>query len=246
MNWYMTMRPYMLRQVRPYVLTAEAERALEPGASFRECAKDCPEMIVVPAGEFMMGSHPRPRRAASDNEGPQHKVTIARPFAVSKFDVTFADWDACVSVGGCPQVSDSGFGRGTKPVINVTWDEAQQYVAWLSEMTGRPYRLLTEAEWEYAARAGTTTAYYWGDEIGKANANCNGCGSQWDNRADLTSRIVQAQCVRPLRHVWQCLAMGGGLLSRQLRRGAHGWLGLDQRRLQPPCRPRRFLVQRSQ
>ena len=128
-----------------------------------------------------MGS-PATEKGRYTNEGPQHKVTIARPFAVSKFDVTFADWDACVSVGGCPQVSDSGYGRGTKPVINVSWDDAQQYVAWFSKMTGQPYRLLTEAEWEYAARAGTTTAYYWGDEIGKGNANCNGCGSQWDNR----------------------------------------------------------------
>src|SRR5207247_2389665 len=84
----------------------------------------------------------------------EHRVTIARPFAVSKFEVTFADWDACVSVGGCPHVSDSGFERGTRPVINVSWDEAQQYGAWFSKMTGRPYRLLTEAEWEYAARAG--------------------------------------------------------------------------------------------
>jgi formylglycine-generating enzyme required for sulfatase activity len=107
---------------------------------------------------------------------------IARNFAASKFDVTFADWDACVSVGGCPQVGDNGFGRGTTPVTNVTWDDAQQYVAWFSKMTGKPYRLLTEAEWEYAARAGTTTAYSWGDEIGKGNANCNGCGSAWDNR----------------------------------------------------------------
>ena len=128
-----------------------------------------------------MGS-PATEKGRYANEGPQHSVTIAKPFAVSKFDVTFADWDACVSVGGCPQVSDSGFGRGTRPVINVSWDEAQQYVAWFSKMTGRPYRLLTEAEWEYAARAGSTTAYFWGDEIGKGNANCIGCGSQWDNR----------------------------------------------------------------
>jgi formylglycine-generating enzyme required for sulfatase activity len=79
-------------------------------------------------------------------------------------------------------VSDSGFGRGTKPVINVNWDEAQQYVAWFSKITGKPYRLLSEAEWEYAARGGTATAYSWGDEIGKGNANCNGCGSQWDSK----------------------------------------------------------------
>ncbi len=161
-------------------LTA-AERNLKPLASFRECAKDCPEMIVLPAGTFTMGS-PTNEVGRYDDESPQHKVTIARPFAVSKFVVTFADWDTCVAVGGCPHASDSSFGRGTRPVINVTWDEAEHYAQWFSKMTGKPYRLLTEAEWEYAARAGTTTAYFWGDEIGVANANCNGCGSKWDNR----------------------------------------------------------------
>ena len=181
MNWLMTMRPYMLTNVRPYVLTAEAERALKPLASFRECAEDCPEMIVVPAGEFIMGS-PATEKGRYGIEGPRRKVTIARPFAVSKFDVTFADWDACASVGGCPQISESGFGRGSRPVINVNWDDAQQYVAWFSKMTGQHYRLLTEAEWEYAARAGSMTAYFWGDEIGTGNANCNGCGSDWDGR----------------------------------------------------------------
>jgi formylglycine-generating enzyme required for sulfatase activity len=144
----MTMRPYAVANVDPYVLKPEAERALKPGASFRECAKDCPEMVVVPTGEFMMGS-PANEKGRYDNEGPQHKVTIARPFAVSRFDVTFADWDACVSVRGCPRVGDSAFGRGTRPVINVSWDDAQRYVAWFSKMTGRPYRLLAEAEWEY-------------------------------------------------------------------------------------------------
>jgi len=138
-------------------------------------------MIVVPAGEFKMGS-PANESGRFDNEGPPHEVVMARPFAVSKFDVTFADWNACVSVGGCPQASDSGFGRGTRPVINVSFDDANQYAAWLARMTGRPYRLLTEAEWEYVARADTKTAYSWGDEIGKGNADCNGCGSKWDDR----------------------------------------------------------------
>jgi formylglycine-generating enzyme required for sulfatase activity len=179
-NWFATMRPYMLAQVQPYVLSAEAERALKPGNSFRECAKDCPEMIVIRAGEFLRGS-PATERGRYPAEGPQLNVKIAR-FAVAKFDVTFADWDACVSVGGCPEVGDSGWGRGTKPVINVSWDQAQQYVAWFSKMTGRPYRLLTEAEWEYVARADTTSAYSWGDEIGKGNANCLACESAWDNR----------------------------------------------------------------
>jgi formylglycine-generating enzyme required for sulfatase activity len=181
MNWYTTVRPYMLRQVRPYVLTAAAERALKPGDSFRECAKDCPEMVVVPAGEFMMGSS-ADESDHYDNEDPLHRVTIARPLAVSKFEVTFEQWDACVAVGTCAQVPDSNMGRGTQPVINVSWDHAQRYVTWFSKMTGRSYRLLSEAEWEYAARAGTTTAYSWGDELGKNNANCNGCVSEWDSR----------------------------------------------------------------
>jgi formylglycine-generating enzyme required for sulfatase activity len=181
LNWYTTVRPYMLRQVRPYVLTAAAERALKPGDSFRECAKDCPEMVVVPAGEFMMGSRADERDHYS-NEDPLHRVTIARPLAVSKFEVTFKQWDACVAVGACAHVPDSNMGRETRPLINVSWDDVQQYVAWFSKMTDRPYRLLSEAEWEYAARAGTTTAYSWGDEIGKNNANCNGCGSEWDSR----------------------------------------------------------------
>jgi formylglycine-generating enzyme required for sulfatase activity len=185
MNWFFVMRPYMVSQVRPYVLSPDAEQALKPGDSFRECAKDCPEMVVEPAGAFTMGSPPD-EKGRYDNEGPRHKVTIARPFAVSKLEVTFADWDACVSVGGCPQEgrggSDAGWGRDRRPAIYVSWDDAKAYVAWLSRMTGKTYRLLTEAEWEYAARAGTKTAYYWGNEIGKNNANCDGCGSQWDNK----------------------------------------------------------------
>jgi formylglycine-generating enzyme required for sulfatase activity len=184
-NWYWTMRPYMLAQVRPYVLSVDAERALKPGQTFRECAKDCPEMVVVPAGEFMMGSPPTEKDRMPD-EDPQHRVTIAAPFAVSKYDVTFIDWDACVSAGGCPREGRAGdvdWGRDTRPVIYVSWDDAQQYVAWLSRMTGKPYRLLSDAEFEYAARAGTQTTYPWGDDIGTNNANCVGCGSQWTGSA---------------------------------------------------------------
>jgi formylglycine-generating enzyme required for sulfatase activity len=187
-NWYWTMRPYMLAQVRPYVLGHDAEQALKPGQAFRECAKDCPEMVVVPAGEFIMGSPPTEVGRMPD-EGPQHRVVIARPFAVSKYDVTFVDWDACVSVGGCPREGRAGdvdWGRDTRPVIYVSWEDARQYVAWLSRMTGKPYRLLSDAEFEYAARAGTQTAYPWGDDIGKNNANCDGCGSQWSGGSAVT------------------------------------------------------------
>src|SRR4030095_8852074 len=95
-----TVRPYILAQVLPYVLSAEAERALKPGATFRECAEDCPEMVVVPAGEFVMGSRPNEKGRDRD-EGPPHKVVFAEPFAVSKFEVTFDQWDACVAYGDC-------------------------------------------------------------------------------------------------------------------------------------------------
>ena len=182
-RWYTVTLPYVISQVRPHVLTAAQEQALKPGDAFKECATNCPEMIVVPAGSFVMGSPPsEPGRY--DNEGPQHKVTIAHPFAVAKFDVTFDEWDACAKFGDCAaDIEDSTFGRGQEPVSNVNWYDAQRYVAWLSKVTGRTYRLLTEAEYEYAARAGTQTAYPWGDDVklnGKAMADCNGCGSEWD------------------------------------------------------------------
>jgi formylglycine-generating enzyme required for sulfatase activity len=171
-QWHMVMIPSLLSR--------EAEKAAKPGSDFKECTNGCPTMIVVPAGKFMMGS-PATEKDRRDNEGPQHEVAIGKPFAVSKFEVTFDDWDTCVGLGGCAhRPKDDGWGRGTRPVINVSWDDVQQYVAWLSKMTGRPYRLLSEGEWEYAARAGTTTVYSWGDEIGRGNANCDGCGSQWD------------------------------------------------------------------
>ncbi len=161
-------------------LTATQERALEAGNSFKECA-DGPEMIVVPAGRFLMGS---PAGQGFDHERPAQEVTIAKPFALAKFALTFDEWDACAAHGGCrSDVSDSGWGRGRRPVINVSWDDAQAYVKWLARITGKAYRLLSEAEYEFAARAGTRTAYPWGDEIklnGKPMANCDGCGSQWD------------------------------------------------------------------
>jgi formylglycine-generating enzyme required for sulfatase activity len=173
-------------------LTADAERALrpDPKQSFWECIhadRDiCPEMVVVPAGAFMMGSLSTDRDA-SESEFPRHRVTISKPFAVSKYALTFAEWDTCVAYGDCPPQGqgaglDAGWGRQRRPVINVSFHDAQRYVSWLSRVTGKTYRLLTEAEYEYAARAGTQGAYAWGGDIGKNNANCNGCGSEWDGK----------------------------------------------------------------
>jgi formylglycine-generating enzyme required for sulfatase activity len=162
-------------------LETAQERALKTGDPFKEC-RDCPEMIVVPARRFTMGS---PQDQGTASEHPPHDVTIVKPFAVSKFELTFDDWDACAAHGDCAaHVDDNGWGRGRQPAINVNWDDAQTYVKWLSRITGRPYRLLSEAEYEYVARAGTETTYPWGDvkPDGKAKANCNGCGGQWDGK----------------------------------------------------------------
>jgi formylglycine-generating enzyme required for sulfatase activity len=182
----------------PLPLKAVEERALKPKDSFKECGT-CPEMVVVPAGSFAMGS-PASEEGRLDTEGPQRQVTIARPFAVGKFEVTFAEWDACVSAGGCAgnkTPSDQGWGRGKRPVINVSWDDAKEYTAWLSRTTGKTYRLLTEAEWEYAARGVTSAStpskrYWWGDQASHEYANygndqcCAGHKEgrdQWENTA---------------------------------------------------------------
>ena len=149
---------------------AEAEAVVEPGTTFRDCPK-CPEMVVVPPGSFQMGS-PESEEGRDNDEGPVHEVTIARPFAVGVYEVTFGAWDACVSGGGC-----TGYLPGDlddlrrSPVVRVSWDDAQAYVRWLSGRTGKKYRLLSEAEWEYVARAGTTGPYHFGSGLSTSQAN---------------------------------------------------------------------------
>lgn len=153
---------------------------LEPGNTFRECSR-CPLMVVIPPGTFLMGSPPdEPGHDA--NEEPRHEVHIPRAFAVSKYHVTAAEWRACAAQRGCRDDADDGWGDD-HPVTGPSWNDAQSYVTWLSKLTGGQYRLLTEAEYEYAARAGTRSAYPWGSDLGKANANCHDCGSQWDDRS---------------------------------------------------------------
>jgi formylglycine-generating enzyme required for sulfatase activity len=157
------------------------EEALVPKQTFQPCSY-CPEMVVVGPGQFQMGSIKDDRERAA-LAFPRHTVTIGYRFAVSKYQITFADWDACYVRGGCDFLpGDQRWGRDRRPVINVSWFDAKQYADWLSKETGKSYTLLSEAEYEYAARAGSQTAYPWGNEIGRNNANCDGCGSLWDDR----------------------------------------------------------------
>ena len=155
-----------------------AVEAQNPGDTFQDCG-ECPKMVVVPPGSFNMGSPPS-EAERDDDEGPVHRVTIVRAFAVGRYEVTFAEWDACVSGGGCGgyRPSDESWGRGRRPVVNVSWEDAQLYSEWLSRKTGKGYRLLSESEWEYAARAGATGRYFWGNRITPARANYGGNKSQ--------------------------------------------------------------------
>jgi formylglycine-generating enzyme required for sulfatase activity len=154
--------------------------APQPAASIRDCS-DCPELIVVPASTFGMGS-PDDEVGRDVSEGPQHPVTIARPFALGKFEVTFGEFRKFVEATGyavnqtCwndPNFFPDYRRTDRDPVICVSWDDARAYAAWLSEKTGKPYRLPSEAEWEYAARAGSRTIYPWGDRAADACSNAN-------------------------------------------------------------------------
>jgi len=146
-----------------------------PGTTFRDCS-DCPEMVVVPAGKFMMGWD-----RGDPDEKPVHEVVIAKPFAVGKFEVTYGEFNACEADGACKRDARFGRSNGRRPVANLTWDEARAYAAWLSKKTGKPYQLLSEAEWEYAARAGTRTKYAFGDTITHDQANFS-YGKQGEGR----------------------------------------------------------------
>ena len=168
-----TRRSIVLRRARG------AGRAV--GAVFRDVLKgggEGPEMVVLPTGSFRMGDL---SGDGGSDESPVRTVTIGRRIAMGRYEVTFADYDRFVLATGRERPDDMGWGRGRRPVIKVSWEDAKAYASWLSEQTGKRYRLPSESEWEYAARAGTSTRYSWGDEIGVNRANCDGCGSEWGN-----------------------------------------------------------------
>jgi len=146
-----------------------------------------PKMVVIPAGTFLMGSPPdEPGRGKNER---QHEVEI-NPFAIGKYEVTFDEYDRFAEATGREKPADEGWGRGRQPVINVSWYDAVAYAEWLSAQTDQQYRLPTEAEWEYAARAGTQTAYWWGNKIGNNNANCNSCASFREASLSRNARTV--------------------------------------------------------
>jgi formylglycine-generating enzyme required for sulfatase activity len=197
-------------------LSSERERSLKPKDSFKECDV-CPEMIVIPAGSFMMGS-PTKEKDRGSNESPQRRVTFARPFAVSSFEVTVDQFAAFVQETGhdagskCSTLEDGNTrertGRsfrdpgypqtGSHPASCLSWHDAKAYVAWLSKRTGKAYRLLSEAEWEYVARAGTTTPFWWGASISSSEANYNGRYTYAGGpESEFRKRAVSADSFKP-------------------------------------------------
>jgi len=168
----------VLAQARPSTPPPAAPQAagsypVQVGRSFRDCT-DCPELMVIPPGQFIMGS-PATEAGRYNNEGPQRLVTLRAPLAVGVFEVTFAEWDACLTAGACShRPNDQGWGRGRQPVVNVSWDDTQQYLRWLTARTGKQYRLLTEAEWEFAVRAGSNRPFTMGNAINEGLANYGG------------------------------------------------------------------------
>ena len=138
-----------------------------------------PEMVVLPRRRFRMGDV---SGGGEEDERPVRTVRLSGSIAMSKYEVTFEEYARFALVTGVARPDDMGWGAGSRPVMNVSWDDARAYAEWLSQETGKTYRLPSEAEWEYAARAGTKTRYNWGDDIGHNRANCDGCGSAWDNK----------------------------------------------------------------
>jgi formylglycine-generating enzyme required for sulfatase activity len=177
--------PLMVAMVQPTEAVRPVESAARILETFRDCP-DCAEMVVVTAGRFMMGS-PSSEKGRFSNE-IQHEALISQSFAIGKYEVTFAEWDACVAGGGCGgyHPSDEGWGRGKQPVMQISWEDAKSYVVWLSQKTGKPYRLPTDVEWEYAARAGTTTPYPWGEQPShnQANYGADACCAGWVGEKD--------------------------------------------------------------
>jgi formylglycine-generating enzyme required for sulfatase activity len=142
-------------------------------AEIKDCAT-CPALVSLSSGSFTMGSN-----SSDPSEKPAHRVTLGHPFAIGKYEVTVEEWNACVEGGACQRVGQYASPNPKAPIRDVSWDDAQLYLKWLSSSNGKKYRLPSEAEWEYAARGGTTTRYWWGDQMVTGKANCKDCGPPW-------------------------------------------------------------------
>jgi len=134
-------------------------------------------MVKLPAGSYLMGAN-----SADKSEAPRHRANVGRPIAIGKYEVTVSEWNACVESGKCDYKPKKVAASPRAPMRNISWTDAQQYVRWLKEATGKSYRLPSEAEWEYAARGGTATEYWWGNGPGKGQANCKDCGGPWERK----------------------------------------------------------------
>ena len=169
------------KKTEPQVM--QPEPPTPPTADYFEPTTGMP-FIKIPAGSFLMGDI-----TGHDTKSlPIHRVHI-NEFYMGAYEVTFAQYDFYREEIGLRIPDDNGWARGNKPVINVSWDDAVEFARWLSNKTGKKFRLPSEAEWEYAARGGTTTRFYWGDEVEKNNANCAGCGMPWDGKKDMTAQV---------------------------------------------------------
>jgi formylglycine-generating enzyme required for sulfatase activity/uncharacterized caspase-like protein len=163
----------------PVAAPAVAPASVKTGEikTVRDCPT-CPEMLVLQPATFTMGNNHGDR-----SEKPAHTVSIKRPFAIGKYEVTTGQWNECVKAGGCSHKATKTGPTDNSPITDISWNDAQQYVRWLSQLTKQKYRLPSEAEWEYAARAGTQSRFWWGDEPGTGQANCKNCGGKWDRAA---------------------------------------------------------------
>lgn len=151
--------------------------AVPQGGGNRDC-DGCPELVEITPGSFVMGSN-----AGNDNERPATKVTIRKPFSIGRYEVSVGEWELCVTDGGCSYKPKRKKGQSDRsPMGNLSWLDAMEYVNWLKKKTGRPYRLPSEAEWEYAARAGTKSRYWWGGDVGAGLVDCKDCGTDWVRR----------------------------------------------------------------
>jgi formylglycine-generating enzyme required for sulfatase activity len=188
-------------------------------------------MTSLRGGTFAMGSN------EDASEKPVHHVTI-KPFAISKYPITVRKWNECAAAKACVFVAP---GNDDAPITNVSWSDAKQFVAWLAGATQKPYRLPSEAEWEYAARGGTQTKYWWGDQLQPGMANCKNCTDTAG--AERLGKVgqLQAESLRPLRYGRRCRSMGRGLLAQNVSGCAIGWIAMERRRLQLPRHSIRFM-----